>query len=434
MLRRDGYECDTAENAKKGLEAAREHLPDIILSDIVMPDRLGTEIIADLQAASPGVAIIMLTAFGDLESALQAFRQGAVDYLLKPVSREELLEKIGRLDKQRRLTQEVTQLRQIVSKRGPDEAIIGESPLMLAVKDQLERIATVNTTLLISGESGVGKEVVARELHQLSDRSEAPFLAINCGAIPDQLLESELFGHVKGAFTGASTERIGFFELAGDGTLLLDEIGDMPLNLQTKLLRALEQREFYRVGSSRASPLKARILSSTNRDLSRMIADKSFREDLYYRLNVIEISVPPLRERREDIPRLADYFLTQLSNDLSRIKLTLSKEALSACMGYDWPGNVRQLKNVLERAVILSQDSWIQVEDLPPETQGKDSINDIVSDIKSDELRVATKQFERQFIESIIRQCDGNREQAAERMNINPSTLYRKLAEDETGK
>jgi two-component system response regulator HydG len=426
MLRRAGYHCDTAENAEQGIKAAQEASPDIILSDIVMPDKLGTEILPDLQAASPGVAIIMLTAFGDLESALQAFRLGAVDYLLKPISRDELLKKIGRLDEQLRLTQEVSRLRKIISGSDETQNLIGDSPSMVAVKDQIERVAGVDTLVLITGESGTGKEVVAKELHRMSERSEAPFLAINCGAIPDQLLESELFGHVKGAFTGATAARMGFFELAGEGTLLLDEIGDMPLNLQTKLLRALEEKEFYRVGSTQAIPLKARVVSSTNRILNDMVAAKTFREDLFYRINVFEIKVPPLRERKEDIPKLVDFFIKSLNEDLKRNKKGMSTEAFSACMNYAWPGNIRQLKNILERAIILSREEWIQLKDLPPEIHGPGRDGEEFT-MDTDDIRQATHAFEKKFIERIIQKCGGNREQAAEKMGINPSTLYRKM-------
>jgi DNA-binding NtrC family response regulator len=426
MLRRAGYHCDTAENAEQGIKAAQEASPDIILSDIVMPDKLGTEILPDLQAASPGVAIIMLTAFGDLESALQAFRLGAVDYLLKPISRDELLKKIGRLDEQLRLTQEVSRLRKIISGSDETQNLIGDSPSMVAVKDQIERVAGVDTLVLITGESGTGKEVVAKELHRMSERSEAPFLAINCGAIPDQLLESELFGHVKGAFTGATAARMGFFELAGEGTLLLDEIGDMPLNLQTKLLRALEEKEFYRVGSTQAIPLKARVVSSTNRILDDMVAAKTFREDLFYRINVFEIKVPPLRERKEDIPKLVDFFIKSLNEDLKRNKKGMSKEAFSSCMNYAWPGNIRQLKNILERAIILSREEWIQLKDLPPEIHGPGRDGEEFT-MDTDDIRQATHAFEKKFIERIIQKCGGNREQAAEKMGINPSTLYRKM-------
>ncbi|MCB1121510.1 MAG: sigma-54 dependent transcriptional regulator, partial [Verrucomicrobiae bacterium] len=267
ILRRAGYTCETAENAVTGIQKAVEHSPDIILSDIAMPDRLGTDILPELQTASPGVAIIMLTAYGDLESALLAFRQGAVDYLLKPITREELLKKIDRLDEQIQLAQEVSRLRKIISAKEDEQRLVGESPSMLSVKHQIERIADVDTPILITGESGTGKEVIAREIHRKSSRKTAPFLAINCGAIPDQLLESELFGHAKGAFTGAAEARMGFFEMAGEGTLLLDEIGDMPLSLQSKLLRALEEKEFFRVGGTQAISLNARIISSTNRNL-----------------------------------------------------------------------------------------------------------------------------------------------------------------------
>jgi DNA-binding NtrC family response regulator len=428
MLRRAGYTCHTAEDAAQGIQLSKEYHPEIILSDIVLPDRLGTEIIGELRAASPGVAIIMLTAYGDLESALEAFRMGSVDYLLKPVSKDELMNKIGRIDEQMRLSQEVSRLRKIVYEDAQSKSFVGKSPSVSAVRDFIRRVATVDSPILITGESGTGKEVVAREVHKHGNRSKDPFLAINCGAIPDQLLESELFGHVKGAFTGATESKMGFFELAGEGTLLLDEIGDMPLSLQTKLLRALEEKEFFKVGSTRPIPLRARIISSTNRDLSKLIVEKAFRDDLFYRINVVEIHVPPLRSRKEDISLLVEFFLKKLCNELGRPEVQLNDRALSACMNYDWPGNVRQLRNVLERALILGSDTDLNLTDLPPEIRGKEEAVKYDS-FEKENLKDATKRFERQFIQTVIDKCGGNRDKAAERMGVNPSTLYRKLKE-----
>lgn len=429
MLRREGYRCHTAENAERGIKTATEIHPDIILSDIAMPDRLGTEIIGDLQAVSPMAAIIMITAFGNLESAIDAFRLGATDYLLKPLSKDELLNKISRLEEHLQLRDEVFRLRAIVRDRQKSDSLFWKSPPMLTVKDYVTRVAEVDSTVLITGESGSGKEVVAREIHRLSSRSKAPFLAINCSAIPDQLLESELFGHKKGAFTGAIESRIGFFEMAKDGTLLLDEIGEMPLNLQTKLLRTLEQKEFYQVGSTQPTTLKARIISSTNRDLSKLVADKIFREDLFYRLNIVEIHVPPLRDRREDIPFLVDFFLHQLCREFGREKTKLSPSALESFTRYDWPGNVRQLRNVLERTLILSPNEELQISDFPKEISGNIGSSADLDSNQFDNLREATLNFEKKFIKNMIQKCGGNREKAAKKMGINPSTLYRKLSE-----
>jgi len=429
LLRRAGYDVFTACDAGSGVEESRRLRPDIVLCDLSLPDRSGLEIIGELRTVGPDTAVIMITAFGDMDSALSAFRFGAVDYLLKPVSRDELMRKINGIDQHMKLQEEVSRLRQIINQREKMDPLIGESRSMKSVKEYIRRVAPVDSSVLITGESGTGKEIVAREVHRQSQRSDAPFLALNCGAIPDQLLESELFGHTRGAFTGATDSRKGFFELAGEGTLLLDEIGDMPSSLQAKLLRALEQKEFFPVGSSVALPLCARILSSTNRNLAQLIEQNIFREDLLYRINIIEITVVPLRERLEDIPLLVDFLLQRMSSELRRSAYRVDREVLDAFMRYQWPGNVRQLKNVIERALILGQSDTLKLCDFPPEICGESGASGVGGLFNTNDLREATLGFQKTFIENIIRKCDGNREDAAKCMGINPSTLYRKLSE-----
>ena len=429
LLRRAGFEVFTACDAKSGLEVSQNKRPDIVLCDLSLPDRSGVDILTELRSVGPDTPVIMITAYGDIDSVLGAFRLGAVDYLLKPVSQDELMRKVGAIDQHLKLQDEVSRLRQIVNQRHKMDALIGESPSLRSVRDLIRRVASADSPVLITGESGTGKEIVAREIHRRSTRSDAPFLALNCGAIPDQLLESELFGHTRGAFTGATDSRKGFFELAGEGTLLLDEIGDMPSNLQAKLLRALEQKEFFRVGSSEAMPLKARILSSTNRDLPQLIEDQSFREDLLYRINIIEINVVPLRERIEDIPLLVDFFLRRLGEEMGRSAYRMSRESMDAFMSYNWPGNVRQLKNAIERALILSRSDTLEPSDFPQEICNKSNTSGTGALFDIENIRIATHRFEIAFIENMIRKCEGNRELAAQHMGINPSTLYRKLSE-----
>ena len=385
LLRRAGYEVFTACDAKSGLDVSQNKRPDIVLCDLSLPDRSGVDILSELRSVGPDTPVIMITAYGDMDTALGAFRMGAVDYLLKPVSQDELMRKIGGIDQHLKLQEEVARLRQIINQRQEMNALVGESPSLRTVKDLIRRVASADSPVLITGESGTGKEIVAREIHRRSARSDAPFLALNCGAIPDQLLESELF--------------------------------------------ALEQKEFFRVGSSEAIPLKARILSSTNRNLPQLIEDKSFREDLLYRINIIEINVVPLRERIEDIPLLVDFFLRRLGEEMGRSAYRMSRESMDAFMSYNWPGNVRQLKNAIERALILSQSDTLEPSDFPQEICNKSNISETGALFDIENIRIATQRFERAFIENMIRKCEGNRELAAQHMGINPSTLYRKLSE-----
>ena len=425
LLRHYGYCCNTASNAKDGVSSAKKLFPDIIFCDIVMPDKSGIEILDELITSCPECSIIIITAYGKLETAVEAFRKGAVDYILKPIVKEVVLQKLNNLVSHKSLNQEVKYLRRMLSQEQGKDTMVGESQAMRKVMELVQNVASSNSTVLIRGESGTGKELVAREIYANSENRENPFIAINCASIPEQLLESELFGHVRGAFTDAVSDRKGYFELAGNGTILLDEIGDMPINLQGKLLRVLEEKEFVRVGDTELLRLNARILASTNKQLRELVESGVFRDDLYYRLNVIEIYVPSLKERRDDIPLLVDHFVKKYNSELKRQCVGLDNEAMSIFLSYAWPGNIRQLRNVIERAMILNRDNeYISISDLSDELTGN------YSSMKAGEnLKDAVKVFETEYIRRVLTACNGNKEEAARRLGINPSTLYRKMPE-----
>lgn len=425
VLTRKGFDCQTAETAEIGLEKAAAFNPEIVLSDIVMPGKSGIEIIDDLLRINPECVIIVMTAFGTLDTAIDAFRKGAVDYLLKPLVMEDVFNKVERVVERQQLLLEVRSLRRSIGLDLESLSLVGQSPAFQSVLNLITKVAPQKSTVLISGESGTGKEVVARAIHESSEQKNAPFLAINCSGFQENLLESELFGHVKGAFTGAVKDKSGFFEAAGEGTLFLDEISEMPLALQSKLLRALEQKEFYRVGGTKLLPIRARVIAATNKSLKEMVQSGDFREDLYYRIAVFEIPLPPLRERKTDISLLADYFIQRYNREMKAHYIGVTPEVLSALLQYSWPGNIRELRNVIERAMILCDGHLITPEGLPPQitAAGPETEGDPRN------LKNAVHAFERSFISRILRECGGNKEQAAREMGINPSTLYRKMAD-----
>lgn len=424
LLRRRGYECRVAPNAQVGLALAEEFGPDVILCDIVMPGKGGIELLDELGAHCPESFVLMITAYGSVDTAVDAFRKGASDYIMKPVLIEDVVRKIERLMERKRLAQEVKFLRRTASRDAASLALVGEGEAMKKMLHLIEEVAPTHSTVLITGESGTGKELVGRAIDALSGSGERRFVGINCAGIPVQLLETELFGHVRGAFTGAVENRVGFFELAGEGTLFLDEIAEMPLALQSKLLRVLEQREFVPVGGTKAVALKARIIASTNKDLRELVQKGEFREDLFFRVAVFEINVPPLRERRSDVPLLVEHFVKRLSVSVKRHCLGVSNEAMQKLMSHRWPGNVRELRNVIERAMILCHRDYITPEHLPPEIRGASDQAPL-----SDSLRDATRAYEREHIRRVLEAADGNKEEAARRLGINPSTLYRKMAD-----
>ncbi len=430
LLRDAGLDCRTASNSAEGQVLAEAFNPEVVLCDIAMPGKSGIEVLDDLAMQNPECAVVMITAYGTLDSAIEAFRKGASDYITKPVVVEDVLLRIDRIVKYKRLLAEVKFLRREIAADLGSLPMVGKSEGMQRVLDLVGKVAPTRSTVLLTGESGTGKEVVAQALHEMSARTPndhdetsimQPFVAINCAGISSELLESELFGHVRGAFTGAVKNRTGYFELAGNGTLFLDEIGEMPLPLQSKLLRVLEQQEFVRVGSTSPIPLKARIVTASNQDLAKMVKENRFRQDLYFRIAVFEISLPALRDRRSDIPLLADHFVRRFNREMKRNCKGLDNAALGKLMTHDWPGNVRELKNAIERAMILLSDDYIGVDDLPPQISGKAE-----APKPSEDLRQAMRIYEQEHIRRVIRSCHGNKEEAARRLGVNLSTLYRK--------
>ena len=424
LLRQEGYQCETASNGEEGLGVLDRFRPEVILCDIVLPGTDGIEILDKIMQISPESFVIMITAYGSLKTAVDAFRKGAADYITKPPLLEDILQKIRRLIEHKRLSQEVKFLRREVSHIAMDLPLVGQSEPMKEVLELIKKVGATRSTVLLRGKSGTGKEVVARAIHAMSDCPESPFVPIHCAGIPEHLLESELFGHIHGAFTGTVADKEGFFELSADGTLFLDEIAEMPPSLQSKLLRVLEEREFYRVGETTPIPLKSRVIVSTNRSLRDLVAAGKFREDLYFRIAVFEIVIPALRERRSDIPLLVHHFVKRFNQEMKRRCFGADNEVIHRLMAYSWPGNVRELRNVIEHAMILNHGDHITLEDLPPEIRSSSELSGY-----SDNLRQAVHAYEAEHIRRMLSTCGGNREQTARRLGINPSTLYRKMGE-----
>ena len=365
VLRREGYDVQLAESGDTALAALKRGPVDLLISDIKMPDMSGVEVLRAAKASDASVPAIMMTAYASTETAVEAMRLGACDYLIKPFDLDELKLKVREKLDARQLRQENVQLKRALNKSHVFAGIIGRSASMLAVFDLVESVAKTTSTVLVTGESGTGKELVARALHFHSLRREMPFVALNCGALPETLLESELFGHMRGAFTGAETTKKGLVEIAEGGTIFLDEIGEMTPMMQVKLLRVLQERRFRRVGGLEEIEANIRVVAATNQDLPKLVADGRFREDLYYRINVIPVQLPALRERREDIPLIADHFLAKYRAQMGKPVAAISGAVMALLERYDWPGNIRELENVIERAVALERTPTILVESLP---------------------------------------------------------------------
>lgn len=368
VLTNAGYHVLTAENVEAAISECRRHPVDVVLADLRIQNerRKGLELLYWLKENAPQIPAIMMTAYGSVDTAVEAMKAGATDYVVKPFRNEEILLLIARALEQRELRRENEAYRRQQVDRGRLDNMVGRSPAFEELIKIIHRVAGLSSTVLITGESGSGKELVARALHQLSPRADKPFVALNCGGIPEMLLESELFGYKKGAFTGANEDKEGFFVVANGGTLFLDEIGEMPLPLQVKLLRVLAERQVMPVGGVVPVTVDVRLISATHRDLAELVAQRKFREDLYYRLNVIPIQVPPLRERKEDIPILARHYLTKHCREMGRPPLDVSPEAEALLLAYPWPGNIRELSNVMERIAALCSHQSVQPEDLPP--------------------------------------------------------------------
>ena len=391
-----------------------------------MPVMKGTELLEEVKKLNIKTSVIVITAFGSLDTAIKALRSGASDYILKPVEFDELLVKIRRLFEAKDILLENRLLRNEVQRNYDFENIIGKSPAMKNVYQTVKTVAETDTTVLITGKSGTGKELIARALHYNSKRKNKPFIAVNCGAIPENLIESELFGHKKGAFTGAVADKEGFIKAAQGGTLFLDEISELPQMLQVKFLRVLQEREFTPVGTTVALPANVRFIASTNRDLKEEVKAEKFREDLYYRLNVVEINLPVLQERIEDIPLLADHFLNKYRAEMNKNIKGIDPQAIRALMSHKWKGEVRELENVIERAVIFSQGDFIDLKDLPSNfyQQANDS-----GVLNTGSLEESVRNYERDLIIKSLESNDFNKEKTAEQLRVGLSTLYRKLKE-----
>ncbi len=422
LLREEGYSCRTAATGEEGLQAAEKEEPDVVLCDLSMPGIDGVAVIDQLAITNPDVPVLLVTAHGSLDNAIEAFRKGAADYLLKPLQHDELLVKVRHCLERRRMERELRFLRRKVSQPDEETRLVGDSQAIGEVKRLIRRVATADTTVLVTGETGTGKEVVARAIHELGKGPDAPFVAVNCAALPGELMESELFGYRKGAFSGAVRDKPGMFELASGGTLFLDEIGELPLILQPKLLRALEQGEVMPVGATRAIRTRLRLITATHRDLRKEVQADRFRRDLFYRIRVMEIPLPPLRDHRSDIPGLIDHLLARINARLKKRVLGVDDQALRALMSAEWPGNVRELENALERAVLLTDGACLAVEDLPAELTGSGGSTEL-----SQDLRCAVRAYEREHIRRVLETTSGNREEAARLLGINASTLYRRL-------
>jgi len=425
LLKSEGFIPYTALGGKKGLEQIAALKPDLIITDVRMPDVTGLDILASVRAHDPEAVVILMTAQASLQSAIGAVNNGAFYYIQKPFKNEELVTIVRRAAEHRHLRHENKTLKAEVKRRDRSGRPVGASKTWLEALHVAESVAGTDSTVLLQGESGTGKEVVARYIHELSARAGKPFLSINCGALPESLLESELFGHVKGSFTGASRDKEGLFSAAGEGTFFLDEIGETTPATQVKLLRVLQQREVIPVGATEAKPVNARVIAATNRDLEDEIKRGTFRSDLYYRLNVISIVLPPLRNRPGDIPLLSDAFLKRAGEARNEGPRTLAPETLEAMQRYSWPGNVRELENALERAVILAKGDTIPLSALPERVVEPRS-DPLVSDAVQTNPTLDT--IERAYIMWVLENEGGNKPRTAEVLGIDPSTLYRKLS------
>ena len=422
VLEDEGYRVSTVGSGAEALARVTEEVPDLIFLDIWMPGVDGLDTLADIKRLRPEAIVVMISGHGTIETAVKATRLGAYDFIEKPLSLEKTLLTVTRALEHAQLARENASLRERLGERWE---IIGESALMGALREQIAMAAPTNGRVLIHGENGSGKELVARAIHARSARHQHAFVEVNCAAIPEELIESELFGHEKGAFTGALARRRGRFELADGGTLFLDEIGDMSLKTQAKVLRALEEQAFERVGGTDTVKVDVRVIAASNQDVHGLIGGGRFRDDLFYRLNVIPIEVPPLRDRKDDIPLLVDHFVGIFCAENGKRARTVSGEALAYFLNYDWPGNVRELRNMVERLVIMAPRDVIGPEDLPPPLRPKEVA--VEAGVTARSLKEARDSFERAYILAELRAHDWNMTRTAERLGIERSHLYRKL-------
>ncbi len=417
------YKILTASDGIEAINKVKTSEPDLVLLDLRMPKKDGMEALKEIKAINNKVPVIMLTAHGTMESAVEAMKIGALDYISKPFDIEELKIQIRKALDIRGMQEQIDLLtEELESKTG--KVIIGNSLKMKEVLDLVDRVAKSNATVIITGESGTGKELIANAIHFNSDRKDKPYVKVNCGAIPENLVESELFGHVKGAFTGAVASKSGRFERAHKGTVLLDEVGELTPAVQVKLLRVLQEKEIERIGSTETLKVDVRVLAATNKDLNKMVEEGSFREDLYYRLNVIPIELPPLRERSEDIPELINYFLEKFCKEMGKDKMKIGEEAIELLRTYEWKGNIRELENIIERLVILSQNNVITIKDLPKDIQIKD-IN--VEEFELPQRGINLEEVEKSLILQALNISNNNQTKAAQLLGISRHTLIYRM-------
>lgn len=422
LFRGEGFNVLEAAHGKAAADILLQKPADVIISDIRMPEMDGLALLAHVQKLAPETPVIMLTAYGTIETAVSAMRAGAVDYLLKPVDFNDVLAKVRRALDFRELSRANRAITEHLADESTFHDLVGHAPSMNKLFDTVRKLSTVRSNVLLIGESGTGKELFARAIHYNGVTREKPFVAVNSGAIPASLIESELFGYRRGAFTGALRDKIGYFEAANGGTLFLDEISTLPVNVQSSLLRVLEERVVIPVGDTHPRPICVRIVAASNQDLDKMVAAGQFREDLLFRLNVVKLQLPPLRQRKEDIPALVHHFMEKYTEELGKRVKGITNGAMRGLLNHEWRGNVRELENVIERAMIFAEDRHIGVEDLPFETAG-------ITDDVSEDLKEALAQFERQHILYSLRRHGYDKAETARSLNIGISSLYRKLEE-----
>ena len=425
LLTQEGYRVKLAATGEDGLELARREPVDVAIVDVMLPDMSGIEVLEALKKADLEIVVMMITAFASVETAITAMKMGAFDYITKPFKNDEVLVVVANGAHQRHLITENRTLKQTLSSHQRYDVLVGKAPKMQEVYALIQQVAPSRSTVLISGESGTGKELAAKAIHNSSTRSEKPFVTVNSGSLPPDLLESNLFGHVKGAFTGAVSPKKGLFEVASGGSIFFDEIGTVHLETQAKLLRVIQEKEFMRLGGVDNIRVDVRIIAATNTDLKQLVHQGGFREDLYYRLNVINVTLPALRQRKEDIPLLVNHFLVKYGEENGRLNVELEKEALQALVEYDWPGNVRELENVIERAVVLTEGTSIDRRLIPEHVRSGPTfrVPQVVVPEEGISFRDVITDFERKLIESSLEISGGVQKKAAQLLGLKPTTL-----------